>query len=120
MQSTTTDVTTYLQQVPEARRASLEKLRNLCRQTLIGYEEGMEYGMPSYKRNGTVEVSFASQKNYISLYVLKQAVVEGHRAALSGASIGKGCIRFSRPDKLDFTVIESLLVATRESEEAAC
>ena len=120
MQSQATDVTTYLQQVPKARRASLERLRNLCRQTLIGYEEGMDYGMPSYKRNGTIEVSFASQKNYISLYVLKQVVVDGHRAALSGASIGKGCIRFSTPEKLDFNVIESLLVATREAKEAAC
>jgi uncharacterized protein YdhG (YjbR/CyaY superfamily) len=120
MQSTATDVTTYLQQVPEARRPSLERLRNLCRKTLIGYEEGMDYGLPSYKRNGTVEVAFASQKNYISLYVLKQAVVDAHRAALSGANIGKGCIRFPKPEKLDLTVVESLLVATRESKEAPC
>jgi uncharacterized protein YdhG (YjbR/CyaY superfamily) len=120
MQSTATNVTTYLQQVPDVRRASLERLRNLCLQTLIGYEEGLDYGMPSYKKNGTVEVAFASQKNYISLYVLKQAVVNAHRAALAGASIGKGCIRFSKPEKLDFAVIESLLVATRGAKETAC
>jgi uncharacterized protein YdhG (YjbR/CyaY superfamily) len=99
MQSTATNVTTYLQQVPDAPRASLERPRSLCLQTLTGYEDGMDHGMPSYKKNGTVEVAFASQKNYISLYVLKQAVVNAHRAALAGASIGKGCIRFSKPEK---------------------
>ena len=120
MQSAATDVPTYLRQVPDTRRPALTKLRNLCVQILVGYEEGMDYGMPSYKKNGTVEVSFASQKNHISLYFLKKAVVDAHRAELVTASIGKGCIRYSRPEKLDFEVIEKLLVATRESEEIAC
>jgi len=52
--------------------------------------------------------------------VLKQDVVDAHRAALAGASIGKGCIRFSKPEKLDFAVIERLLVAVRDSQEVAC
>lgn len=36
----------------------------------------MEYGMPAYKRNGAVQVAFANQKQYISLYALKGEVVE--------------------------------------------
>jgi len=120
MQSNVASVKAYLEQVPADRRAALARLRSLCLQTLVGYEECMEYGLPGYKRNGAIEVSFASQKNYISLYVLKQAVVDAHRTALAGASIGKGCIRFSKPEKLDFNVIERLLVATRDSSEAAC
>lgn len=120
MRSNATNVKEYLQQVPENRRAALERLRNLCLQTLAGHEERMEYGMPSYQKNGTLEVSFASQKNSITLYVLKQDVVDAHRAALAGASIGKGCIRFSKPEKLDFAVIERLLVAVRDSQEVAC
>lgn len=47
----------------------------------MGYEESMVYGMP-YSRDGTVEVAFASQKNDISLYVLKQEVFDNHRQAL--------------------------------------
>ena len=111
MQSTAANVDTYLSQVPDTRRAALTRLRELCRETLVGYEEGMEYGLPSYKKSGVVEVAFASQKNYISLYVLKEAVVNTYRAALVTASIGKGCIRYSRPEKLDFAIIEKLLVA---------
>jgi uncharacterized protein YdhG (YjbR/CyaY superfamily) len=120
MQSKATDVATYLDQVADARRPILKALRELCLKCLIGYEEGMEYGMPSYKRNGKVEVSFASQKNHISLYVLKEKLVETHRAELAGASIGKGCIRYSKPEKLDFKVIAKLLVAAQGSAESAC
>src|SRR5271166_3880124 len=115
MQNSATNVATYLDEVTGSRRDALSALRDLCVKCLVGYQEGMDYGMPCYKKNGIIEVGFASQKNYISLYVLKKSVVDAHRAELAGANIGKGCIRFSRPEKLDFNVIERLLVATRES-----
>ena len=68
--------------------------------------------MPGYKKDGVVEVSFASQKNYISLYILKQAVIEANRADLQGLSVGKGCIRYTKPAKMDFATIEKLLRGT--------
>jgi uncharacterized protein YdhG (YjbR/CyaY superfamily) len=120
MQSAATTVADYLDEVPASRRDTLAKLRDLCVRCLVGYEEGMEYGLPCYKKNGVAEVGFASQKNYIALYVLKKGVVDAFRAELAGASIGKGCIRFSKPEKIDFQVIEKLLVATRASKEAPC
>lgn len=49
--------------------------------------------MPGYTTNGVVEVGFASQKQYISLYILKEDVVQVNRAALQGLSVGKYCIR---------------------------
>lgn len=67
MKSSAVDVSAYLQEIPVDRRACLTTLRNLCLDTLAGYEEDMDYGMPSYKRDGVVEVNFASQKNQISL-----------------------------------------------------
>lgn len=120
MQSSAPDVDTYLQQVPEERRAALMVLRQLCRDTLTDHEEQMQYGMPGYVRNGTVEVSFASQKQYIALYISKAGVVDAHRAALADLSVGKGCIRYRRPAQLDFGVIRQLLEATRDSPERPC
>lgn len=120
MQSTAADVTTYLEQAPPERQAALTRLRNLCVSLLRGYEETIEYGMPCYKRNGTAEVAWASQKSYISLYIMKKAVLDAHRSELVTASIGKGCIRFSKPEKLDFAIIEKLLVGTRESADVVC
>jgi uncharacterized protein YdhG (YjbR/CyaY superfamily) len=119
MTSKAADVASYVEEVPEERRAAIEKLRSLCRQHLPGYEECMEFGMPGYKRNGALELSFASQKQYIALYV-KPAVVDEFRRALAPASIGKSCIRFSKPEQIDFAVIAKLLQRTEESPACSC
>ena len=120
MQSKAKDVTSYLQEADPERLESLSKLRELCKEVLTGYEEGMDYGMPGYKKDGIIEVGFASQKNYISLYILKTDVVEQNRAALKGLSVGKGCIRYSNPKKMDMEVIRKLLSDTVLSKNDVC
>jgi uncharacterized protein YdhG (YjbR/CyaY superfamily) len=106
--------------VKERDRDCLRRLRRLCVSTLKGYEEGMDYGLPCYKRDGIVEIAFASQANYISLYVLKTDVVEKNRDAMRGLSVGKGCIRFRSPEKLDFALVGKLLADTVGSSKAIC
>ena len=120
MQSSAIDVDRYLEEVPENRKEGLAKLRELCQDTLEDYEESMVYRMPSYAKDGTVEVAFASQKNYISLYILKQDVLNAHRDELKDLNLGKGCIRYSSPKKLNFDIIEKLLIGTRESDGEIC
>ena len=121
MQSDAKKVDEYLAEVPEERKEALAQLRQLCQDTLTGYEESMEYGMPSYKVPGSeVEVAFASQKNYISLYVLKEAVLNEFRPALEGLNLGKGCVRYTKPEKMDFEVIEQMLAASRDSDSPIC
>lgn len=120
MQSNAKNVDAYMMEVPAERAAALERLRALCLETLEGFEESMEYGMPSYSRGDEVEVAFASQKNYISLYILKQDVFEASRPRLDGLNLGKGCIRYSKPEKIDFSVVRDMLEATRESTAPIC
>ena len=111
----------YLQQVPEERKIALEQLRNLCLEIFDGYQESMEYGMPSYKEEQQeVEVAFASQKNYISLYVMKEEVFNAFRDDFSGLGLGKGCIRFRKPEQMDFSLIGRLLRASFESDAEIC
>jgi uncharacterized protein YdhG (YjbR/CyaY superfamily) len=82
----------------------------------------MDYGGPAYKRNGVVEVGFASQKHFIGLYILKQEVLDSFKEQLSGKgiSIGKGVIRYSKAERIDFEVVESLLVAAEKSDAPIC
>ncbi|MBC8135022.1 MAG: DUF1801 domain-containing protein [Fibrella sp.] len=120
MKSSAKDVTTYIHEAPAERQECLTTIQSLCRSILTDYEESMEYGMPSYKKDGFVEVAFASQANYISLYILKKDVVDANRDALVGASVGKGCIRFSKPDKIDFDVVRNLLSGTLASQSRIC
>lgn len=120
MQSKANDVSDYLQEVPERRLEALTRLRAACLDILEGYEEGMDYGMPSYKKDGTVEVAFASQKSYISFYIMKEGVLDEFRSRLSGVSLGKGCIRYTKPEKIDFDVVEQLLRESYLSKSEVC
>ena len=122
MQSSAKTVTAYLEEVPAERRAALLKLRDLCQKYLTGFTENMAYGGPSYSRNGEVEVGFASQKNFIGLYILRTDVMKTHRDQLKGkgVSIGKGAIRYSKPERINFKVVESMLRATEESTGPVC
>jgi uncharacterized protein YdhG (YjbR/CyaY superfamily) len=122
MQSSAKTVATYLKEVPPSRREALVRLRKLCRDTLTGFRESMDYGGPCYSRNGVAEVGFASQKNFIGLYILRTDVMRSHRYLLTvkGITLGKGCIRYSKPEHIDFKVVESMLRATVESTGPVC
>jgi uncharacterized protein YdhG (YjbR/CyaY superfamily) len=122
MQSTAKTVTAYIKEAPATRQAALKQLRDLCRTTLTGFKESMAYGGPCYSRNGEVEVGFASQKHYIGLYILRTDVMRAHRYMLNipGVTLGKGVIRYSTPEKIDFAVVEKMLRATVESTGQVC
>jgi len=121
MQSQAKTIEAYLQSVPPERREALISLDHLCRQVLQGYQPAMDYGMPGYRNpGGEIEVAFASQKNYISLYILKSEVLNRHRDELSHLSLGKGCIRYRKPEQMDFGLVEKLLEETRHSPDEVC
>ncbi len=113
-------VNEYLETVPEKRKEALLKIRKLCKSILKGYHEVMEYGGPGYAKNGKVEIGFMSQKQHITFYCLKHQVMLDNKDLLKGLNHGKGAIRFSNPDKIDFNVIEKLLVETYNSGDEAC
>ena len=99
MQCSAKTVNAYLDEIPAERQAALVKLRELCRSSLKGFEESREYCGACYSRNGEVEVGFASQKNFIGLYILRLDVLDAHRDLFTakGVTLGKGVIRYSRP-----------------------
>jgi len=120
MKSEAKTVGDYLLEVPETRIQALNKLRQLCLKHLPKHEESMVYKMPSYKRDGQVEVAFASQKQHICVYILKHEVMLNNQEHLKGLNHGKGCIRFSNPDKIDYLLITDLLKQTIESDSQIC
>lgn len=80
----------------------------------------MAYGGPCYSRNAVAEVGFNSQKNYIALYILRKDVLDKYRDEMKGISIGKGSIRYTKPGKIDFRIVEKLLVDTERAIGAIC
>jgi uncharacterized protein YdhG (YjbR/CyaY superfamily) len=120
MQSKAATVDEYLKEVPADRLKALKQMRKLFLQELKGYKEIMQYGGPCYEKNNVIEAGFASQKHFIGLYILKTDVIEKYRNQLKGISVGKGCIRYTNPEKIDFSLVKKMLAATYRSTYRVC
>lgn len=115
----------YLADLPPDRRAALEKVRNVVLANLPkGFEEGMQYGMIGYyvplSRYPTTYngqplgiAALASQKNYMSLYLmsvyaepeLRSWFEEAWAASGKKLDMGKSCVRFKSVDDLPLDVV---------------
>jgi len=120
MQSSAKNVSDYLDEVPAERRAALGRLREMC--LGAGFEESMQYGGPCYSLDGQIELGFASQKHFIGLYFMRTDVLDAHRDLVKakGISLGKSCVRYSKTEKIDFSLVEKMLKAARVSTGESC
>jgi uncharacterized protein YdhG (YjbR/CyaY superfamily) len=110
----------YIQSAPEERRDVLQKIREICLENLPGYDETLRYNMPSYELDGEVEIAFASQNKYISFYLLKEPVMDAYRDNFPRSRIGKGCVRYPNPNKIDFALLEQMVQDSFDSDAPIC
>ena len=114
----------YLDQVTGPRRDITVRLRELCVEHLDGFAEGMKYRMPGYWRGpvaeGEGEIGFAAQKQYLSFYVVRTDVMGAHRERLAGLDVGKGAVRYRRPEQFDEAVVRSILEMTAATSGPSC
>ena len=132
MQLVATTVNEYITSLPEERKAAITKLRKTIKANLPkGFEEGIGYGMigyvvphslypKGYHCNPKLPVPFiniGSQKNYIAMHhmglyasktLLDWFVAEFEKVP-SKLDIGKGCVRFKKPEEIPFELIGELV-----------
>jgi uncharacterized protein YdhG (YjbR/CyaY superfamily) len=118
MRSKATTVEAYIAEAEPERRAALEKLRTLCRARFPQHAEEIRWGVPAYSRGEEFVVGFASQKQYVALYV-GEAALDANASALGKLDRGKGCLRFRNPAAIDYGLVEKLL-ASCERAGGAC
>ncbi len=133
MQSQSKTAEGYIREVPSERLEAFTTLRNTILKNIPkGFEECMSYGMIGYvvphniypagyhcdPKTPLPFVSIASQKNFIALYhmglyenpeLLAWFVEEYPRHCKTKLDMGKGCIRFKKPDDIPFKLIGELL-----------
>jgi|ERR1051326_7002900 hypothetical protein len=135
MQSKAPTVQAYLRSLPEDRRAAISAVRDVILNNLdASYAEGMQFGMIGYyvphsvypkgyhcdPRQPLPFAALASQKNYMSLYLMsvycgcvgdnpgnKHAQWFREAWAKTGKKLdmGKACIRFKKIDDLPLDLI---------------
>ena len=105
----------YVAAVPSERRPCIEKLRALVKAEVPAATEGIQWGMLGYAIDGRPFAAIASQKNYLSLYLMDlyttPALRKQHEKALAKLKPGKSCINFSSVDELPLDAIAAILRA---------
>ena len=139
MQSKAATIEEYLASLPPDRRKSVEAVHKVIMENLDqDYEEGMHYGMIGYyvphriypagyhvnPKQPLPFASLASQKNYISLYLmgvycgcvegtqdtkLVRWFQEAWKKSGKKMDIGKSCIRFKKAEDLPLDVIGEVI-----------
>jgi uncharacterized protein YdhG (YjbR/CyaY superfamily) len=119
VQSRAQTVDDFLLEVSADRHAALARLRSLCLETFGAEHERMAFGMPAYGDPKSPWIAFNSQKQHIALYAGQEAIAR-FGASLGKASFGKGCIRWSKPDAMNFAVIADIVADVKARKTSAC
>ena len=112
VQSKAATVDDFMQEVASDRRPALDQLRELCLQSFGPESELMAFGMPAYGPPKLPWIAFNSQKQHIAFYV-GQTAMDAFAERLAEIDHGKGCIRWRKPEKMDFALIADMLEHVR-------
>ncbi|WP_243291546.1 DUF1801 domain-containing protein [Bacillus sp. FJAT-47783] len=104
------NVDEYLAQLPKERMDALQKLRNMIHEHVPNVEETIKYKMPTFELNGKPIFSIASQKQYVSFYVMDISLLDPFRHELKTFNLGKSCIRFKKESEIPFHIIENIIL----------
>jgi hypothetical protein len=123
---------TYVDQIPEERKAVFQELRSTIKENLpAGFEERISYGMIGYvvphelypegyhcdPKLPLPFLSIASQKNFIAVYhmgiyadekLLNWFIAEYPKYSKSKLDMGKSCIRFKKMNDIPLPLIALL------------
>ena len=132
MVSSATNVTAYMDALPEDRKEAMQKLRDVIKSNIPkGFEETMSYGMigfvvphgiykAGYHCDASLPLPFmtiASQKIFIALYhmgihadveLMKWFTEEYPKVCKGKLDMGKSCIRFKNLEQISFELIGKL------------
>ena len=136
VRSSAATVEEYLDELAPDRREQIEIVRSVVVDNLPnGYDESMNWGMitweiplerypKTYNKQPLMYAALASQKNYMSLYLMCVYTHEGtqtefeRRFKESGKKLnmGKSCVRFKKVDDLPLDLIADTIASTPVDE----
>ena len=102
------DVESYLRGVPAEARASLEKLRQTIKSVVPEGIETISYGIPTFKLNGRMLVSYAAFAEHCSFFP-GAGPVDEHEEELKSFQTSKGTVRFTPTKPLAASLVKKLV-----------
>ncbi|HMH42872.1 MAG TPA: DUF1801 domain-containing protein [Pyrinomonadaceae bacterium] len=111
------DVDRYIGSLPEESRTALESLRKVVRAIVPDAVETISYGMPTFKLNNRMLVSYAGFKDHCSFFP-GAAPIETHKDELKNFPTSKGTIRFTPERPLSAALVKKLVKTRIRLNEA--
>ncbi len=110
------NVDEYLSRLPGVQRATLEKIRSTIKSVAPGAVEVISYGIPTFKLDGRMLVSYAAFTEHCSFFPGAYPI-DVHRDALKSHQTSKGTIRFPSDKPLPVALVKKLVRARIEENK---
>ena len=104
----------YLNGLPPAQKAALERVRAVVEAVAPEAEEGVSYGMPAFLYAGRPLLGFRAAKRHLSVFPFSPAAIEAVKDRLGGFDLSRGTIRFSPDKPLPEDVLSDVVRARKE------
>lgn len=108
----------YLEALTADRRRALNKLRKDIRAAAPGAEECISYGLPSFRLNGKLLVSYGAAAKHCAFYPGSIAR-EFAKELKDYHTSGKGTIRFAADKPLPVTLVRTIVKARIARQQAS-
>lgn len=112
--NTNHEVTHYLDQLPDAERKALEKVRRQILRIMPQAEERLSRGVPFFYYKGKRAVGFRSSKTHLSFFLMEGEVLHQYRSAFSQYKNSSTVIEFSPAKPLEEEIVDLLVRARME------
>lgn len=116
MNTTISSFAEYLQNIPEESKPKLLELMAIIKEAVPQAEEGISYGIPTYKYLGGL-VAVGATKKHVAFYVMSNSVLNHFENQLMGMDYATGTIRFSFDAVLPKNLIQEIVKIRVEDNE---
>lgn len=107
------EIDQYLAGLPEPGRSTLEALRQTVLDLLPQAEQGLSYGAPVFRVDGTAVAGFAAFTKHLSYLPHSGSVLTAVGDLTAGYATSKGALRFPLDAPLPRELVEALIAARR-------
>jgi uncharacterized protein YdhG (YjbR/CyaY superfamily) len=118
--SDTDAIDAYLAAAPEGNRPLVTRVRDVIREACPEATEAISYGMPAFKLNGKLLLSYAAHQRHCAIYPASGRVQEALGTELAPFLAEKATIRFTAarplPDELLRRIVEVRVAEAAESQ----
>jgi uncharacterized protein YdhG (YjbR/CyaY superfamily) len=105
------DINTYLADLDEPKRTTLQQLRQDILEVVPNAEECISYGMPAFKVRGKTVAGFAAFKNHLSYLPHSGSVLPALAADIADYDGTKGSLHFTADQPLPNDLVTKLVTA---------